>query len=130
MTQKFEFTEKERAELFDSMSPLTKHRKGLVVDRIESIIDSRAESDGWVNCEDRLPTELNEWMQSKECLVFINNPYFSNDNIHTAYLQKGIIGNTEYVQWRGIEPNVHHGNEQPIVTHWMPLPSPPKSEQK
>ena len=41
MKKTFKFTKEQRGELFDSMSPLTKHRMGLVLDRIEQIVSER-----------------------------------------------------------------------------------------
>ena len=78
----------------------------------------------WVSVEDRLPDEFNEFGQTKHYLVYIDNPFFKDGNYHVAYFEKSGWGTCH---WRGIEPNVSHGIDQPNVTHWMELPLLPKT---
>lgn len=75
----------------------------------------------WISVKDELPSDFNERGRTKSYLVWIDNPFFHDGNAHVAQFERGSFGD----HWRGIEPNVHHGNNPPNVTHWMPLPEKP-----
>lgn len=84
----------------------------------------------WINAKEQLPDGFPENSNTtKPYLVFIDNPYFKNGNYHIARLERVPLRSieTRYLYtWRDIEPNVHHGNDEPNVTHWCELPEAPK----
>jgi hypothetical protein len=106
-----------------------KHRNDLMFENLDNIVDSkivewypenRNKMMGWISVKDRFPTEFEE--------VLIYSP----NDIVKAYL----VGN----KWKGSilvtdnmkDVNVNDreistiGSPFDYVTHWMPLPSPPK----
>jgi hypothetical protein len=68
-------------------------------------------SDGWISVGDGLPEEL------IEVIVFTQNKHQSD--IHTRVT----IGSYFQNQWLGTDAEPMYG-----VTHWQPLPSPPKQQ--
>lgn len=70
---------------------------------------------GWVNVKDRLPEETGEYL-------------FVYDNYYVTYVTIGWF-NAYKAEWR-----MGHNRIVPIepenITHWMPLPEPPKEDEK
>lgn len=86
----------------------------------------------WVSVKERLPEDFDAQGYTKHYLVYIDNPYFHEGNYWVVRMQRFRYGDdTDYLySWCGIEPNVHHGNGRPNVTHWrevplLDLPTPP-----
>ena len=83
------------------------------VDRIEQIISARGESDGWVRVEDGLPEEnQNCFFYSKGCRPLIGT--YKPDG-------KAFLCSEDNDFWIIKEMD---------VSHWQPLPSPPKPDQQ
>lgn len=102
----------------------TKKRMEEVLQWMEDYHQSKLSESGWISADERLPEDFNEFNQTQYYLCYISNPYFEKHHCHVAFYEKGTFGNA----WRGIEPNVAHGKDFPIVTHWMPLPKPPQNQ--
>lgn len=68
----------------------------------------------WIKCSDRLPELAND-IHSNSVLVFTGR------FIRVGWLIdiNGCVGTPEYEWWNGLGPLIN-------VTHWMPLPEPPK----
>ncbi len=79
----------------------------------------------WIPVTERLPADFGRLGRTKKYLIFIDNPFFSDGHYHVAWYQKSSFGD-KYNLWMGIEPNVHHGDSYPNVTHWCELPNPPQ----
>ena len=106
---KFKFDEKERGNIHGIVpreGELYDWQVDNVIDAIETLISSRA--DGWVRVEDGLPDE------GVPVLVFMS--YGKTDVCH-------LRGNY-WVQ--SVRPEHSNGS----VTHWQPLPQPPKTAQQ
>lgn len=90
-------------------------------DTCEHILDMEKMVDvnGWVSVKDRLP-ELRQ-----EVLVWYDNGY------EVAYLQKFEPPKLQYPQFNNVEMfEWCFGDFEDFdVTHWMPLPEPPKEEE-
>jgi hypothetical protein len=76
----------------------------------------------WISCKDQLP-ELTQkdsnYFESKTCIVCIRGKYHD-----VAKWTKAIEGGEEYTGW--FDEAIGEPVEE--VTHWMPLPSPPKED--
>jgi hypothetical protein len=69
---------------------------------------------------------VSEWVSVKERLPVANQRVFvacDNDVVVVAEISHGIfVGSTRWI----FEANHHSRHYEPEVTHWMPLPEPPK----
>ena len=98
------------------------------VDRIEQIISARGESDGWVRVEDGLPEGF--WSDTDQEYY---KKYSEQVNVCA---DNGAVGtaafNRETQKWfmNDLSPNNYREFDRTNVTHWKPLPSPPKPDQK
>lgn len=99
----FKFTEAERGDLEDAMYGLQwKEDIDVVLDRIETIIHSRVDLDGWVKVEDRLPEKRTDVIG------------YANEEIDILYYDsEGLFYLLSY-------------DERKHPSHWQPLPNPPK----
>lgn len=97
--------------------PLISQCFGRPLDEVLDLIRTKQE---WISVDDRLPDkELNEFRNGNEnllypCLVFIKHSFLSNGYINKAW----------YMGSKFVEQNTDDITE--VVTHWMPLPEPPK----
>lgn len=82
----------------------------------------------WISVKDRLPDAA-----GYECLVCAVNENYNQTHVftaHTGYGEPGWwTGNVHYMS-RATSPSdnkLHHALK---VTHWMPLPEPPKEDER
>ena len=86
----------------------------------------------WINVNDRLP-EMGEHYQSEDVLVCINYRPDDPDTTEDTYVSIDHVafncfGQGEFSCERD---DPRDGEPSPyFVTHWMPLPEPPKEEHK
>ena len=83
-------------------------------------------SSNWISVKDRLPDAA-----GYECLVCAVNENYNQTHVftaHTGYGEPGWwTGNTHYMS-RITSPSDNRLHPALNVTHWMPLPEPPKEE--
>ena len=92
--------------------------------------DNNVPGNGWISVRDRLPkehdsifakhTHLSKYMWEKES-DFVNVYVEFPDG--TGRVTEGRLQDGKW--WTRISPALN-----PVVTHWMPLPEPPKEERK
>ena len=122
----FKFTEEERATIANEMVAYEQDpsmMQGVVIDRIESLIQARADADGWVKVEDGLPE--------------IGQRVIAYNNTRDMYMcVKCVTFNKESISYKDghrdswLEYITHNNLAMPFrATHWHPLPSPPKQKQ-
>lgn len=82
---------------------------------------------GWISVKDRLPDAA-----GYECLVCAVNENYNQTHVftaHTGYGEPGWwTGNVHYMS-RVTSPSDNRLHPALNVTHWMPLPEPPKEEE-
>lgn len=97
-----------------------------VEDFCREIIDHGKPS-GWISVKDRLPDAA-----GYECLVCAVNENYNQTHVftaHTGYGEPGWwTGNVHYMS-RTTSPSDNRLHPALNVTHWMPLPEPPKEEK-
>lgn len=76
----------------------------------------------WISVKEKLPTDFNEHGRTKNYLVYIDNPFFTDANYHVSWYQESLFGQK---YWANIEANVYRGDDTPNVTHWCELPNKP-----
>ena len=104
---KFKFSQLEKDKIGDMMyGPIGTDTIDYFIQKIETLISSRA--DGWVKVEDGLPDE------GVPVLVFMS--YGKTDVCH--------LRDNWWLQ--SVRPEHSNGS----VTHWQPLPQPPKTAQQ
>jgi hypothetical protein len=112
-----EEAEAKMQELQDQLADVSK----MMPDTCEHILDmgKMVDVNGWISVKDRLP-ELRQ-----EVLVWYDNGY------EVAYLQKFEPPKLQYPQFNNVEMfEWCFGDFEDFdVTHWMPLPEPPKEEE-
>lgn len=88
--------------------------------------EADAAPDGWISCEDRLPEDYEDkqvWIKG-EIIPFachyLNKKYFIDNYEDESYMDEGWYYSHSY----------QFSSDEPItdVTHWQPLPKPPKAE--
>ncbi len=115
MSDKFKFTSKERDELNQEIKDLFWFDPEKMLDRIEQIIQDRGNSiqDGWIDVEERLPEKLALGQYETILICHYGNvrvgSWFANDFYNHSLNGSGHLEG---------------------VTHWQPLPSPPKQPKK
>lgn len=84
--------------------------------------------DGWISVKDRLPDAA-----GYECLVCAVNENYNQTHVFTAHTGYGEPGwwtsNVHYMS-RATSPSDNKLHPALKVTHWMPLPEPPKEEEQ
>ena len=82
---------------------------------------------GWINVKDRLPDYA-----GYECLVCAVNEIYNQTHVFTAHTGYGEPGwwtsNVHYMS-RAKSPCDNSLHPALKITHWMPLPEPPKEEE-
>ena len=73
----------------------------------------------WISVKDRLPEIDKEHHCSKDVIVL-----FNDGGMGFSALEENIFGQT----WFECERMMPDGESYYTVTHWMPLPEPPKEE--
>jgi hypothetical protein len=86
----------------------------LQVNRRAAHIKARKMGSGWVSVEDRLPEEMGDYLVHKKNGLIIPMSY------HAPF-----DSGKRIFQWWGFGKWV---NQHSQITHWQPLPSPPKTE--
>lgn len=88
--------------------------------QIRDIIVEELEKDSkdskWISVKERLPEQ--KWI---DCFVATKIPANGARGINVAWV------NDDYGVWKSNDEWICDGRE--IVTHWMPLPEPPKEDQ-
>lgn len=77
----------------------------------------------WISVEDRLP-ELSQWFGEVEVLIAVLAP-----NGVDKFVTTGSLMDAEHMRWEVADvdaygDHIEYWNSD--VTHWQPLPSPPK----
>lgn len=101
----------EAADAIEELQQTAEHYKGCSDDWYKEACDYKAMLSRWVSVTERLPEE-----KKAHYLCYLDDDsiavcYWSNINIHG-------------IRWEWHNPNWKE------VTHWMPLPEPPKEEAK
>lgn len=98
--------------------------RGIVANAINDYLQKAAPRAEWISVEERLPErELKELMRMNPlkvfpCLVVITSDYYNKAYVSQAYYaEEGFIsGDSGLITER--------------ITHWMPLPEPPKESKR
>lgn len=93
----------------DNYSTYANYEEKLVIEYFRDAIESgRFDTEGWISVKDRLPEHEGDYLT-------VRSPYYRD------------IVSYENHKWIGVGL---YGNlcEATNVTHWMPLPEPPKGE--
>ena len=90
------------------------------------IIIDVLEDRGWISVKDRLPDAA-----GVEVLVLAHNNYYDTYVIFIAFLAYGEIKWCTYDTTKMTleRPTDNTVNERLTITHWMPLPEPPKEDE-
>lgn len=83
----------------------------------EELIANGVTVQEWISVNDRLPTEEAKAYEKEWCEKY---PEF------IVMIERGLVPTTLYYDWRENEWFRELGTYK--VTHWMPLPAPPKGE--
>lgn len=85
---------------------------------VDKVMNSSNNSNGWISVKERLPEE------GEEVLVF---GQYLNDIPKVLGVRSRYKGDQDWkYTWEGSDEWVYREND---VTHWMPLPKPPKEEK-
>ena len=87
----------------------------LLYDALALIKHLEAKVPKWISVEDRMPDTTNVY------LIHIVHRYNKNDGYRSMDVR--LFLNGEFEPWQGL-PDIYE------VTHWMPLPEPPKEENE
>ena len=106
-----------------------------VIDSIPAadVVEVEQESNplnGWISVQDRLP-EMGEHYQSEDVLVCIDYRPDDPDTTKDSYMSIDHVDFNCFGQgWFSCERDDPRGGEPSpyFVTHWMPMPNPPKGE--
>jgi hypothetical protein len=94
--------------------------------RMREIVGEAPTVGGWISVKDRLPEAA-----GYECLVCAVNENYNQTHVFTAHTGYGEPGwwtsNVHYMS-RAKSPTDNSLHPALKVTHWMPLPEPPKEE--
>lgn len=80
--------------------------------REQNPVNAIPENDGWISCKHKLPKN------KQKILMYCEREYKGSAEIVTGYYETG-----DYENFISYD---FHEDEMPIITHWRPLPSPPK----
>ena len=109
---KFKFSQLEKDKIGDMMyGPIGTDTIDYFIQKIETLISSRA--DGWVKVEDGLPKEAGRYL----CWVTEQNDLGKSGFVWNCCFH------IHEESWSDNLKEMH-------VTHWQPLPSPPKTAQQ
>lgn len=80
--------------------------------------------DGWIKIEDKLPDKNGNY------IIYLNDgdPAFDKDIFYKDLVVINVINIAEYDCGKWIYYNDDEWDITDIVTHWMPLPDPPRME--
>lgn len=78
----------------------------------------------WISVEDRLPKENGDY------IIYLNdgNPVFDKDIFYKDLVVINIINTAKYDCGKWFYYDDDEWDITDIVTHWMPLPEPPRME--
>ena len=102
-----------QADIADNISENTTEHRGFVAD---FMISNDVTVQEWIPVKDKLPD------QNEEVLVIVNGKPQKNITLNCAYEL------AEYDPHEGWIMEMWPEWEGAVVTHWMPLPDPPKGE--
>ena len=111
-----------RNRLIELLDNIFEGRKTLG-DIADYIIDNGVTVQEWISVKDRLP-ELHEEAikdEGETIRYMVSNPFL-------AYTDKGVMTVCVYIVQDGREWWNEDSGTEHKVTHWMPLPQPPKGE--
>jgi hypothetical protein len=79
-------------------------------------------TDNWIKVEDGLPEMYSDWLKKESNVVLV---YTNYNSIRTAIVQQYDFEDGEECQIEWISACSEVWNMTGVVTHWMPLPTPP-----
>lgn len=80
---------------------------------------------GWISVKERLPESAGQMV-----LVTAHNSFYNTDEVFPAFLAYGptIWCTYDTIRMQKVTPTDNRVSDRLTITHWMPMPEPPKED--